>query len=66
VDALTRSTEPVATLALFNLMGRGPKAVEDFAVDPFGSNASLVMTNVIGPQEPLYLAGNPPGMTTIA
>jgi NAD(P)-dependent dehydrogenase (short-subunit alcohol dehydrogenase family) len=66
VHALTRSTEPVATLALFNLMGGGPKAVEDFAVDLFGSNASFVTTNVIGRQEPLYLAGDPPGMATIA
>jgi len=57
MDELKRSVEPVAVLALFNLFGRGPKAVEDFAVKLFGSKASLVMTNVAGPKETLYLAG---------
>lgn len=57
MDALKRSPEAVAVLALFNLFGRAPKAVEDFAVQLFGSKASVVMTNVAGPKEPLYLAG---------
>jgi WS/DGAT/MGAT family acyltransferase len=59
MDALKRSAEPVAILALFDLFGRTPKAVEAFAVDLFGSKASLVMTNVAGPQQALYLAGVP-------
>jgi WS/DGAT/MGAT family acyltransferase len=59
MDALKRSPEPVAILALFNLFGRVPKAVEDFAVDLFGSKASVVMTNVAGPAEALYVAGVP-------
>jgi WS/DGAT/MGAT family acyltransferase len=59
MDALKRSPEAVAILALFNLFGHAPKAVEDFAVQLFGSKASVVMTNVAGPQEPLYLAGVP-------
>ena len=33
--------------------------IEDFAVNLFGSKASVVMTNVAGPQGPLYLAGVP-------
>jgi WS/DGAT/MGAT family acyltransferase len=57
MNQLKRSVEPAAILALFNLFGRGPKAVEDFAVQLFGSKASLVMTNVAGPKETLYLAG---------
>ena len=59
MDALKRSPEAVAILALFNLFGHAPKAVEDAAVQLFGSKASVVMTNVAGPQEPLYLAGVP-------
>lgn len=59
MDELKRSPEAVAILALFNLFGRAPKAVEDFAVQLFGSKASVVMTNVAGPKEPLYLAGVP-------
>jgi WS/DGAT/MGAT family acyltransferase len=57
MDALKRSPEAIAVLALFNLFGRTPKAVEDFAVQLFGSKASVVMTNVAGPKDPLYLAG---------
>ena len=38
---------------------RVPKAVEDVAVDLFGSKASVVMTNVAGPHEPMHLAGVP-------
>jgi WS/DGAT/MGAT family acyltransferase len=59
MDALKRSPEAIAVLALFNLFGRTPKAVEDFAVQLFGSKASVVMTNVAGPKDPLYLAGVP-------
>jgi diacylglycerol O-acyltransferase / wax synthase len=59
MDALKRSPEAPAILLLFNLFGRGPKAVEDFAVDLFGSKASLVMTNVAGPRKTLYVAGVP-------
>ena len=59
MDELKRSPEAAAVLALFNLFGRAPKAVEDFAVQLFGSKASVVMTNVAGPMDPLYLAGVP-------
>ena len=57
MNQLKHSVEPAAILALFNLFGRGPKVVEDTAVQLFGSKASLVMTNVVGPKETLYLAG---------
>jgi hypothetical protein len=59
MDALKRSPEPLATKALLNLLGRGPKLLEDFSNDLFGRKASVVMTNVVGPAEELYLAGVP-------
>jgi diacylglycerol O-acyltransferase / wax synthase len=59
MDALKRSPEPLATKALLNLLGRGPKLLEDISNDLFGRKASLVMTNVVGPTEVLYLAGVP-------
>ena len=57
MDALKRSPEPIAMRALFEIFGRGPKLLEDIANDWFGSKASVVMTNVAGPREALYLAG---------
>lgn len=59
MDALKRSPEPVAMYALFNIFGRGPKAIEDLANRIFGSKASVVMTNVSGPRAALYMAGVP-------
>lgn len=59
MDALKRSPEAAAIRVLFDIVGRGPKIVEDLAVDLFGSKASLVLTNVAGPREALYLAGVP-------
>jgi WS/DGAT/MGAT family acyltransferase len=59
MDALKRSPEPLATKALLNLLGRGPKLLEDLSNDMFGRKASVVMTNVVGPADVLYLAGVP-------
>jgi hypothetical protein len=59
MDALKRSPEPLATKALLNLLGRGPKVLEAFSNDLFGRKASVVMTNVVGPREVLCLAGVP-------
>ena len=59
MDRLKRSPEPVAMKFLFELFGSGPKAIQDVATSIFGSKASLVMTNVVGPKDPVYLAGVP-------
>jgi WS/DGAT/MGAT family acyltransferase len=59
MDALKRSPEAVATLALFSILGHGPKPLGDLASEIFGSKASVVMTNVVGPEKALYLAGVP-------
>ena len=59
MDRLKRSPEPVAMKFLFELFGTGPKAIQDLATSIFGSKASLVMTNVVGPTDTVYLAGVP-------
>jgi WS/DGAT/MGAT family acyltransferase len=59
MDELKRSPEPLASKALLSLLGRGPKLLQDFSNDLFGRKASVVMTNVAGPREVLYLAGVP-------
>lgn len=59
IDALKRSPEPVAMRLLFDIFGRGPKVLEDVANDISGRKAGVVMTNVAGPREILYLAGVP-------
>ncbi len=57
MDTLKRSPEAVAMRVLMDIFGRGPKPLEDLANQVFGSKASVVMTNVAGPRQPLYLAG---------
>jgi WS/DGAT/MGAT family acyltransferase len=59
MDALKRSPEPLATRALLELLGNGPKVLEDFSNELFGRKASLVMTNVTGPRDEMYFAGAP-------
>ncbi|HTT09287.1 MAG TPA: wax ester/triacylglycerol synthase family O-acyltransferase [Burkholderiaceae bacterium] len=59
MDALKRSPEPVAMRLLFEIFGRVPKAVQDIPSSMLGSKASLVMTNVMGAPQTLYVAGVP-------
>lgn len=59
MDALKRSSEPVAMRVLLDLFGRAPKAVSDIPTSMFSSKASVVMTNVAGPAKTLYVAGVP-------
>lgn len=57
MDDIKGSSEAVAALGLLELIGNAPGAVEDQFVQLFSSKASLVMTNVPGPQETLHLRG---------
>jgi WS/DGAT/MGAT family acyltransferase len=57
MQALKGSYQPVIALALLSAVGYGPRMVQEQVTQLLGANASAVMTNVPGPQVPLYLAG---------
>jgi WS/DGAT/MGAT family acyltransferase len=56
---LKHSSQPVLAWGILNAMGMGPAALEQEVLDTLSRNASLVMTNVPGPREPIRLAGVP-------
>ena len=55
---IKQSPEAMVFLSLLNLFGHTPQAVEEQVVNLFGARASVVLTNVAGPRQPLYLAGS--------
>ena len=54
---LKGSYQPIIALGLLGAVGYGPKVVQEQVTQMLGNNASAVMTNVPGPQHPLYFAG---------
>jgi WS/DGAT/MGAT family acyltransferase len=59
MQALKASPQAWAVFELFSLVGSLPAAVEDAAIAWFGAKASLVASNLRGPDRPLHLAGIP-------
>jgi diacylglycerol O-acyltransferase len=59
MDALKGSREAPVAFGILNVMGLSLPPVQDLAVDLFATKGTAVMTNVIGPGEPVYLAGAP-------
>jgi diacylglycerol O-acyltransferase len=57
--ALKRSAEPVVVYAILRMLGIVPLAVQKLVVAIFATKATAVMTNVPGPRQTLYLAGQP-------
>ncbi len=57
MDQLKRSKQAVMSLGLLALLGMGPASLQRPALELFSRKASTVLTNVPGPQHPLYLAG---------
>jgi len=55
--SLKGSFQPVLTLGLLAAAGAGPKMLQDQLIVVLARNATAVMTNVPGPQQPLYMAG---------
>ena len=55
--ALKGSYQPLLALGLLAAMGAGPQVLQDTVLRALARNATAVMTNVPGPQAPLWLAG---------
>ncbi len=57
MDAIKHSPEGQATFDWFNLWGFAPPEVKRIFVELFTTKATSVMTNVPGPRQAIYLAG---------
>jgi hypothetical protein len=57
MDAIKDTPEAVVALGILGAMGMSPTQVENIIVTIFGKKGTAVMTNVPGPHQPLYLAG---------
>ena len=55
--ALKGSYQPVLALGILAAMGAGPKVLQETLLAILARNASAVMTNVPGPQQPLWFGG---------
>jgi len=55
--SLKGSYQPVIALGILAAMGAGPQALQEQLLAMLAKNATAVMTNVPGPQQPLYFAG---------
>jgi diacylglycerol O-acyltransferase / wax synthase len=57
MDEIKASSEAIVSFGVLTALGIVPRQLHPPAIEFFGSKASVVMTNVPGPREPLYLAG---------
>jgi diacylglycerol O-acyltransferase / wax synthase len=57
MQEIKNSPEAVVTISVLAGMGAAPGPLEDFTLAFFASKTSGVVTNVPGPQQPVYIAG---------
>jgi hypothetical protein len=57
MNELKCSKQAAVTLGFLAALGLGPSAVQKPVLDILSQKATAVLTNVPGPQQPLYLAG---------
>jgi len=58
MNELKSSKQAAVTLGFLGALGMGPSAVQKPVLDMLSQKATAVLTNVPGPQQPLYLAGS--------
>jgi len=58
MNELKSSKQAAVTLGFLAALGLGPSAVQKPVLDMLSQKATAVLTNVPGPQQPLYLAGS--------
>jgi WS/DGAT/MGAT family acyltransferase len=59
MDELKGSYTAAISMAILGAVGLAPRPLQKQVLDLFGSKTTAVMTNVPGPQQPLYLAAAP-------
>jgi diacylglycerol O-acyltransferase / wax synthase len=57
MSAIKSSPEGAVAYGILGVTGMSPVQIEKLIIDVFASKGSLVLTNVPGPTEPVYLAG---------
>ena len=57
MNALKRSAEPLVAFQILRALGVVPRLVQKAVVSLIAKKATVVMTNVPGPRQPIYLAG---------
>jgi diacylglycerol O-acyltransferase len=57
MNALKGTPEAFVSFGILNALGHTPATIEHIVNEVFGRKASLVVTNVPGPREPLYIGG---------
>lgn len=57
MNELKSSKQALVALGLLSMVGLAPQAMQNVLLDQFSKKASAVLTNVPGPQVPLYIAG---------
>ena len=57
MEQLKGSYQPILALGILAAVGAGPRMLQEQVLGMLAKNATAVMTNVPGPQKPLYLSG---------
>ncbi|HCB49751.1 MAG TPA: wax ester/triacylglycerol synthase family O-acyltransferase [Chloroflexi bacterium] len=59
MDSIKGTPEAIVAFGILNAIGVAPAEIEDVVVNLFGTKATTVITNVPGPKEIRYFAGQP-------
>lgn len=57
MDAIKKTPEPFVAFQILSALGLAPAEVADLVVNMFGVKSTAVMTNVVGPRQPVWFSG---------